>query len=92
MATKTKTKKRPIARTRVETLPELPKGVKIPTGYTPAYFRKRQHLAVLRADKNKHYLVFDIETGKRREVKSTNAAAILMSQVSNGEARLNKAS
>lgn len=81
---------RPAPRTRVELLPKLDKGIKLPAGYTPAYYRKRQHLAVLRANNNRHYLVFDVTTGKYRQTPTTNSAAILMGKVSHGTARLHK--
>ena len=74
--------------TRVEELPALPKGIKIPTGYVPAYFRKRKGLAVLRSEKNKHYLIFDINTGKTRQAESTKETSILMSKIAHGTARL----
>ena len=78
--------------TRLETLPPLPKGVKIPAGYVPAYFRKRHSLAVLRStkDKGKGLLVFDVTTGKSREVPNTKKASVLMSKIAKGTARLAK--
>ena len=78
-------------RTRVELLPTMSKGIKLPAGYTPAYYRKRQHLAVLRADNSSHYLIFDVTTGKFRQTPTTSTAAALMTAVTNGTARLHKA-
>lgn len=74
--------------TRVETLPTLPKGVKLPSGYEPAYFRKRKTLAVLRADNRSHYLVFDISTGMKTQVANTKEASILMSELRRGKKKL----
>jgi hypothetical protein len=74
--------------TRVETLPTLPKGVKLPSGYEPAYFRKRKTLAVLRAANRSHYLVFDISTGKKTQVANTKEASILMSELRRGKKKL----
>lgn len=70
--------------TRVEKLPELPKGVKLPSGYEPAYFRKRKNLAVLRAANKSHYLIFQTTTGKKIEVASTEEASKLMSEIRRG--------
>jgi hypothetical protein len=70
--------------TRVEKLPELSKGVKLPSGYEPAYFRKRKTLAVLRATNKSHYLVFDTSTGKKIEVANTKEASRLMSEIRRG--------
>jgi hypothetical protein len=81
---------RPAPRTRVELLPKLVKGIKLPAGYTPAYYRRRQHLAVLRADNSSHYLIFDVTSGKSRQTPTTHSAALLMSAVSHGTARLHK--
>ena len=88
MATKTA---KPVAKpartkpgTRVETLPPLSRGVKLPSGYTPAYFRKRKTLAVLRATNKSHYLVFDTSTGKKIEVANTKEASRLMSEIRRG--------
>lgn len=88
MTTKEKVQKRWAPNTRVEELPALPKGIKIPTGYVPAYFRKRKGLAVLRSVKDKHYLIFDINTGKSRPAESTKQTSILMSKIAKGTARL----
>lgn len=74
--------------TRVETLPTLPKGVKLPSGYEPAYFRKRKTLAVLRAANRSHYLVFDISTGMKTQVANTKEASILMSELRRGKKKL----
>jgi hypothetical protein len=74
--------------TRVETLPTLPKGVKLPSGYEPAYFRKRKTLAVLRAANRSHYLVFDISTGMKTQVANTKEASKLMSELSRGKKKL----
>ena len=68
--------------TRTESLPEL--TVKIPSGYTPAYYRKRKNLAVLRASDNTHYLVFNTSTGESATVKGTREASELMSAVRKG--------
>jgi hypothetical protein len=83
MATKTA---KPVAKpartkpgTRVETLPPLKRGVKLPNGYTPAYFRKRKTLAVLRAVDSAHYLVFNTSTGEKMQVASTKEASRFMS-------------
>ena len=74
--------------TRVESLPALPKGVKLPSGYEPAYFRKRKTLAVLRAANRSHYLVFDISTGKKMQVANTQEASTLMSELRRGKKSL----
>jgi len=74
--------------TRVESLPALPKGVKLPSGYEPAYYRKRKTLAVLRAANRSHYLVFDISTGKKMQVANTKEASVLMSELSRGKKKL----
>lgn len=74
--------------TRVELLPALPKGVKLPSGYEPAYFRKRKTLAVLRAANRSHYLVFDISTGMKTQVANTKEASILMSELRRGKKKL----
>lgn len=74
--------------TRVETLPTLPKGVKLPSGYEPAYFRKRKTLAVLRAANRSHYLVFDISTGMKTQVANTKEASKLMSELRRGKKKL----
>lgn len=90
-ATKVATKKVPIQTkpyTRVESLPALPKGVKLPSGYEPAYYRKRKTLAVLRAANRSHYLVFDISTGKKTQVANTKEASVLMSELSRGKKKL----
>lgn len=70
--------------TRVETLPALPRGVKLPAGYTPAYFRKRKTLAVLRAVDSSHYLIFNTTTGEKMQVDSTKEASQTMSQIRRG--------
>jgi len=70
--------------TRVETLPALPKGVKLPSGYEPAYFRKRKTLAVLRAKDRSHYLVFNTSTGDKFQVPNTKEASKFMSDVRRG--------
>jgi hypothetical protein len=70
--------------TRVELLPALPKGVKLPSGYEPAYYRKRKTLAVLRATNRSHYLVFDTSTGKKIQVANTKEASVLMSELRRG--------
>jgi hypothetical protein len=71
--------------TRVESLPALPKGVKLPSGYEPAYYRKRNTLAVLRAANRSHYLVFNISTGKKTQVANTKEASKLMSELNRGK-------
>jgi len=71
--------------TRVESLPALPKGVKLPSGYEPAYYRKRNTLAVLRAANRSHYLVFNISTGKKTQVANTKEASMLMSELNRGK-------
>jgi hypothetical protein len=76
--------------TRVEKLPELPKGVKLPSGYEPAYYRKRKTLAVLRAANRSHYLIFDTKTGKKFQVATTKEASVLMSEIRRGLKDLNK--
>jgi len=70
--------------TRVEKLPELPKGVKLPSGYEPAYFRKRKALAVLRATNKSHYLIFQTTTGKKIQVANTEEASKIMSEIRRG--------
>ena len=94
MATKTA---KPVAKpartkpgTRVETLPPLSRGVKLPSGYTPAYFRKRKTLAVLRAVNSSHYLVFNTSTGEKLQVASTKEASRFMSQVRKGTKKFPK--
>ena len=77
--------------TRVESLPALPKGVKLPSGYEPAYFRKRKTLAVLRAANRSHYLVFDTSTGKKIQVANTKEASKLMSELRRGTKSFAKA-
>jgi len=77
--------------TRVESLPALPKGVKLPSGYEPAYYRKRNTLAVLRAANRSHYLVFNISTGKKTKVANTKEASMLMSELNRGKKSLAKA-
>lgn len=74
--------------TRTEPLPELAEGVKLPTGYTPAYFRRRKTLAVLRAVDCTHYLVFDINTGKSVQVANTKEASQTMAAIRRGEKSL----
>lgn len=76
--------------TRVESLPALAKGVKLPKGYTPAYFRKRKSLAVLRAVNSEHYLVFNINTGENIQVSSTKEASKTMSAIRRGEKKFPK--
>jgi hypothetical protein len=71
--------------TRVEPLPQLGKGVKLPKNYEAAYFRKRKSLAVLRAVDKTHYLVFDTSTGKSIQVASTKEASKTMSAIRRGE-------
>jgi hypothetical protein len=91
VATKTTTPKL-VARVkpyhRTEALPELAKGVKLPKGYTPAYFRKRKSLAVLRAVDRSHYLVFSTATGEKTQVTSTKEASQLMSGILKGKKKL----
>ena len=69
---------------RTEVLPDLPRGVKLPKGYTPAYFRKRKSLAVLRAADRSHYLVFNTATGQSLQVTSTEEASKTMSAIRRG--------
>jgi hypothetical protein len=71
--------------TRTEELPELGEGVNLPDGYTPAYFRKRKTLAVLRAVDCTHYIVFDTSSGKSMQVASTKEASQTMSAIRRGE-------
>lgn len=70
--------------TRVESLPALSRGVKLPKGYTPAYFRKRKTLAVLRPADSSHYLIFNTSTGEQVQVASTKEASQLMSEIRRG--------
>jgi hypothetical protein len=74
--------------TRTEQLPELGKGVKLPTGYEPAYFRKRKTLAVLRAVDKTGYIVFDVSTGNSIKVLTTKEASQTMSAIRRGEKTL----
>jgi hypothetical protein len=62
--------------------------VKLPSGYEPAYFRKRKTLAVLRAANRSHYLVFDISTGMKTQVANTKEASKLMSELRRGKKKL----
>lgn len=71
--------------TRTEELPELGEGVNLPEGYTPAYFRKRKALAVLRAVDCTHYIVFDTSNGKSMQVANTKEASQTMSAIRRGE-------
>ena len=70
--------------TRIEQLPLLAKGVKLPKNYEAAYFRKRKTLAVLRALDKTHYLVFDTNTGKSIQVANTKEASQTMSAIRRG--------
>lgn len=72
---------------RIETL-SLAKGVKVPAGYTPAYYRKRASLAVLRSKDNTHYLVFNTQTGQSLQVSNTKEASKAMSKIRRGELTL----
>ena len=81
-------KKRAKPGSRVEEVPELGEGVAFPAGYTPAYFRRRKKLVVLRADDRTHYLVFDATNGEYTQVDDTKAASILMSKIRKGEVTL----
>jgi hypothetical protein len=81
MMTDNKTKHR----TRVVALPRLGHGIEIPAGFTPAYFRKRKGLAMLRSDSSKSYLVFSIVTGQFIEVRNTREASRTMSAIAKGE-------
>jgi hypothetical protein len=74
--------------TRTEQLPELGKGVKLPNGYEPAYFRKRKTLAVLRATDKSHYVIFDVNTGNSMKVLTTKEASQTMSAIRRGEKTL----
>lgn len=74
--------------TRTEEIPQLAEGVKLPEGYTPAYFRRRKTLAVLRAVDCTHYLVFDINTGKSMQVANTKEASQTMAAIRRGEKSL----
>ena len=72
-------------RTRVENLPKLGEGVSLPEGYTPAYFRKRHGLLVLRAvDAKNDYLVFSVKTGEFIKVKNTRESSKLMAAIGKG--------
>jgi len=84
MTTKTKATLRAKPGTRVETLPALARGVKLPAGYTPAYFRKRKTLAVLRAVDSSHYLIFNTTTGEKLQVSDTKEASKTMSAIRRG--------
>jgi hypothetical protein len=79
-------KKRAKPGARVEEIPDF--GIAVPAGYTPAYFRRRKKLAVLRADDRTHYLVFDVTTGDSVKVDDTKQACKLMSQIRKGEVTL----
>jgi hypothetical protein len=68
----------------------LSRGVKLPSGYTPAYFRKRKTLAVLRAVNSSHYLVFNTSTGDKLQVASTKEASRFMSQIRKGTKKFPK--
>lgn len=69
---------------RVETLPNLPAGVQLPEGFTPAYFRKRHGLATLRGADNKTYLVFQVSSGKTIPVKTSRDASHVMAEIARG--------
>lgn len=84
MTAKATTTRRARPGTRVETLPALTRGVKLPKGYTPAYFRKRKTLAVLRPTDSSHYLIFNTSTGEQLQVASTKEASQLMSEIRRG--------
>lgn len=71
--------------TRVEKLPRLGEGIQLPDGYTPAYFRKRHGLAVLRSKEDKHYLVFSVATGDFIKVVNTREASKTMAAIGRGE-------
>lgn len=87
---KAKTPSRAKPGTRTEKLPDLPRGVKLPAGYTPAYFRKRKTLAVLRAVNSEHYLIFNTSTGEKIQVTTTKEASQLMSAIRKGEKKFPK--
>ena len=72
---------------RVETL-SLGKGIKVPAGYIPAYYRKRASLAVLRSKDNTHYLIFQTQTGQSLRVANTKEASKAMSSIRKGELAL----
>lgn len=76
--------------TRTEKLPSLSRGVKLPKGYTPAYFRKRKTLAVLRAVDSSHYLIFNTSTGEQMQVGSTKEASQTMSAIRRGSKKFPK--
>lgn len=67
--------------TRLETLPRLPEGVKVPEGYVPAYYRKRASLAVLRALDGTGYKVLEVETGAIHDAKTTRETSKLMAEI-----------
>lgn len=90
MTTKTKPVLRAKPGTRVETLPALARGIKLPTGYTPAYFRKRKTLAVLRAVDSSHYLIFNTSTGEKMQVSDTKEASKTMSAIRRGAKKFPK--
>ena len=90
MTTKTKAPLRAKPGTRTETLPALARGVKLPAGYTPAYFRKRKTLAVLRADDSSHYLIFNTTTGEKMQVSDTKEASVTMSAIRRGTKKFPK--
>lgn len=77
--------------TRVEQPGVVAKGVKLPSGYTPAYFRKRASLAVLRANDCSHYLIFNTSTGASMVATTCKIASETMSQIRKGELKLEAA-
>ena len=91
MTAKTKSPARAKPGTRVEQLPSLARGVKLPNGYTPAYFRKRKTLAVLRAVDSSHYLIFNTTTGEKMQVPNTKEASQTMSAIRRGQKKFPKA-
>jgi hypothetical protein len=68
-------------KTRTESLPRLPEGVTVPSGYVPAYYRKRASLAVLRALDNSGYLVLEVQTGAIHKAATTRETSKLMAQI-----------
>ena len=90
MTAKIKSPARAKPGTRIEQLPPLARGVKLPNGYKPAYFRKRKTLAVLRAVDSSHYLIFNTSTGEKIQVNTTKESSTTMSAIRLGQKKLPK--
>ena len=90
MTAKIKSPARAKPGTRIEQRPPVARGVKLPNGYKPAYFRKRKTLAVLRAVDSSHYLIFNTSTGEKIQVNTTKEASTTMSAIRRGQKKFPK--